>query len=79
MNEANKKITAFPESYAAAVDYMTDITGKLNSVTKHLNLLTEPTHEAYLGGVISDVQSQITSLSSINNYLPASAQLYRVI
>ena len=43
MNEANKKITAFPESYAAAVDYMTDITGKLNSVTKHLNLLTEPT------------------------------------
>lgn len=59
------------ESYSSAVDYLTGITGNLNTISSHLNLLSEQSYQPYIINAITGVQDQLSNLSTIHNHLPS--------
>jgi Predicted pPIWI-associating nuclease len=65
-----KKKKPLPNTYDTAVDYITGINGRMDSISNQLSYLTATDYQPSILSAISGMQSQLSEISKINTYLP---------
>jgi hypothetical protein len=69
MTKKNNKEN-LPNSYDSALNYITGITGRVDSISNQLNFLQTPDYQPSILTAISGLQSQLTEMSNITTFLP---------
>ncbi|MGN7514102.1 MAG: hypothetical protein ACTHOM_06975 [Allomuricauda sp.] len=59
-----------PNTYDTAIDYITGINGRMDSISNHLSYLSSSDYKPSYLSAITGIQSQLSEISKINTYLP---------
>jgi hypothetical protein len=60
----------FPNTYDTAIDYITGINGRMDSISNHLSFLSSSNYQPSMLSAITSMQTQLSEISKISSFLP---------